>query len=487
MSPRDDMSDNANAPATPAITRRDFVRASALAVGIIGAPLIIPSRLLGANAPSNRVRVGHIGCGRIGQSHDFVGVAGSGLADVMAVCDLDARRAASGKTRVERLFAARSAPAPTVGTYGDYRELLERPDIDAVTISTPDHWHAQLALAALYAGKDVYLQKPMTMTHAEGVLLRDAVKVTGRILQVGSQQRSWGPNEQFRKAVEFVRSGRVGNLRRVEIGLPTDPTKPDDPQQPVPSTLNYEMWLGPTPEQYYTEQRVHPQGLDRDGRPDVESRPGWLRNEAYCLGMITGWGAHHFDTAHWGMNTELTGPSRIEGRGEFPPNTIWNVHGAYRIELTYPGNVIMTVSDTFPNGIKFMGDEGWIFVSRDAQSATASDPTSRPTPLKPLDASDARLLDPRGVTVEMPHSVSHHRNWLECVQSRKQPLAPAPIAHRSNTACILSWIAMKTGRPLTWDATAEQFTNDAEANAMLTRAERAPYGALRLARQTAAR
>ena len=463
------------------ITRREFVQRSAVAAVIISAPMIIPSRLLGANAPSNRIRIGHIGAGRIAQGHDMPGVAGADLADVLAVVDLDSRRAASGKARIEKLYAGHSGPRPKIDTYGDYREMLARTDIDAVTISTPDHWHAQLALAALYAGKDVYLQKPMTMTHAEGVLLRDTVARTGRILQVGSQQRSWGPNEQFRKAVEFVRSGRVGNLRRVEIGLPTDPTKPDDPQQPVPSTLNYETWLGPTADVYYTEQRVHPQGLDKNGMPDVDSRPGWLRNDAYCLGMITGWGAHHFDTAHWGMNVEHTGPSKIEGHGEFPTNKIWNVHGAYEIELTYPGNVHMRVSDKLPNGIKFIGDEGWIFVSRDAQSATASDPTSKPTSLKPLDASDARLLDPKGVTVEMPHSVSHHRNWLECVQSRKQPLAPAPIAHRSNTACIVSWIAMKLNRPLTWDAKAERFVNDAEANAMLTRPERGQYGALKLA------
>jgi myo-inositol 2-dehydrogenase/D-chiro-inositol 1-dehydrogenase len=181
------------------------------------------------------------------------------------------------------------------------------------------------------------------------------------------------------------------------------------------------------------------------------------------------------------MNTELTGPSRIEGRGEFPPNRIWNVHGAYHVELTYPGDIRMTVSDTFPNGIRFIGDDGWIFVSRDAQGATASDPTSRATALKPLDASNPRLLDPKGVTVEFPHSLSHHKNWLECVKSRATPLAPAPIAHRSNTACILSWIAMKVGRPLSWDAAAERFVNDARANAMLSRPERAPYGATRLA------
>ena len=464
------------------ISRRTFIQRTGATAAAVAAPMIIPARLLGANAPSNRVRVGHIGAGRIAQGHDMVGVAGSDLADVLAVADLDARRAASGKTRVERLFAARNAPPQRIDVYTDYKQLLARADIDAVTISLPDHQHAEVALRALRAGKDVYLQKPFTMTHAEGVMLRDAVAKSGRILQVGSQQRSWGPNEQFRKAVEFVRSGRVGQLQRVEIGLPIDPTVPDEPQQPVPANLNYDMWLGPTPEVFYTEQRVHPQKVLANGEPDVQSRPGWLRNENYSLGMITGWGAHHFDTAHWGMNMELTGPSKIEGRGEFPPHDrIWNVPGKYHIELTYPGNVIMTVSDELPNGIKFIGNEGWIFVSRDA-SQTASDPSGRTTSLKSLDASDPKLLDPNGVTVQMPHSLSHHRNWLECVKSRQQPLAPAPVAHRANAACIVSWIAMKLQRPLTWDANAERFVNDAEANAMLTRPERAGYGALTLAR-----
>jgi len=472
---------NEDDAAGDAISRRSFLQKTAATTAFVAAPLIVPARLLGAQAPSNRVRVGHIGAGRIAQGNDMPGVAGADLADVLAVCDLDSRRAASGKLRVEQLFASRNAPKPAVRVYNDYRELLERPDIDAVTISLPDHQHAEVALRALHAGKDVYLQKPFTMTHAEGLILRDAVAKTGRVLQVGSQQRSWGPNEQFRKGVEFVRSGRIGQLRRVEIGLPTDPTAPDNPPQPVPPNLNYDLWLGPTPEVYYTEQRVHPQGVSANGQPDVQSRPGWLRNENYSLGMITGWGAHHFDTAHWGMNMELTGPSKVEGKGEFPPHEkIWNVHGAYEIQLTYPGNVIMRVSDKLPNGIKFIGDDGWIFVSRDS-SQTASDPTGRATSLKSLDASDPKLLDPNGVTVQLPHSLSHHRNWLECVKSRATPLAPAPIAHRSNTACIVSWIAMKLARPLTWDAKAEKFVNDPEANAMLSRAERGQYGATKLA------
>jgi predicted dehydrogenase len=429
--------------------------------------------LLGADAPSNRIRVGSIGCGRIAQGHDMPGVLNSELADIVAVCDLDSKRAASGKAFVEKFYRDKNMTVPEVSVYGNYRELLARKDIDAVTISTPDFWHAELALEAIGAGKDIYLQKPMTMTLQEGVLLRNTIVKSGRIFQLGSQQRSWGPNEQFRKACEFVRSGRVGQLKQVEIGLPTDPTAPDDPEQPVPANLNYEMWLGPTPKVYYTEQRVHSQN-------NISSRPGWLRNDSYCLGMITGWGAHHFDTAHWGMNAELSGPSNVEGKGEFPTNKIWNVHGAYHVELTYPGNVKMIVSDKFPNGIKFIGDEGWIFCSRDAQSATASDPTSKPTPLKPLDASNEKLLDPNGVTVQFPHSTSHHKNWLECVKSRKTPLVPAPVAQSANAACIVSWIAMKLARPLTWDVKTERFINDDQANAMLSRPERAPYGAIRL-------
>lgn len=468
-------------PSRP-ITRRRFIFTTAgAAAAAFSAPLILPSRLFGADAPSARIRVGQIGCGRIALGHDMPGVLRSGFADIVAVCDVDSRRLAHGKAWVERFYTDAGKVAPEVGTYADYKELLARADIDAVIISTPDHQHAEPALRAVRAGKDIYLQKPFTMTHAEGVILRDAVARHGCVMQIGSQQRSWGATQQFRKACEFVRSGRVGRLQAVEIGLPVDPTKPDDPEQPVPENLDYDAWLGPTPHVYYTEQRVHSQQTLENGEPDIGSRPGWLRNESYCLGMITGWGSHHFDTAHWGMGMEDSGPVKIEGRGEFPTNAIWNVHGAYEVQLEYPGGVRMTVSDKFQNGIKFIGDEGWIFVARN-EGATASDPTSNaPGNLHWLSASDPMLFDPAGVTVKFLESDSHHKNWLYCVKSRAKPLAPAEVAHRSNTACILSWIAMKLQRPLTWDAAAERFVGDDEANAMLTRPERAGHGALRLA------
>jgi len=409
------------------ITRRDLVRSAALGAAV--APLIIPSRAWGANS---RIRVGQIGCGRIAQGHDMPGVIKSDLADYVAICELDAKRLADGVAIIEKSYAERGVQAPKIRTFDNYRELVARKDIDAVVISTPDHWHAEVALAAIEAGKDVYLQKPFTMTHAEGVILRDAVKRHGRILQVGSQQRSW---EQFRRAAELIRSGRIGHVQRVEIGLPIDPTAPDAPPMAIPQNLDFGQWLGPTPFKYYTEMRVHPQA--------DYSRPGWLRHEAHCLGMITGWGSHHYDTMHWALQFENTGPSRVEGKGDFPdPERIWNVHGSYDV----------------PFGSRIFGS------------------------LASSGGSDPKILDPNGLSHPLPVSKSHHKNWLESVHSRKQPLAPAHIAHRSNSACIVSWIAMKLGRPLEWDPKTERFKNDDEANAMLTRGERDPYGALKLAK-----
>jgi myo-inositol 2-dehydrogenase / D-chiro-inositol 1-dehydrogenase len=436
----------------------------------VALPLVLPSRLWGATAPSERIRVAQIGCGRIAQVHDMPGVLDSKLADFVALCDVDGRRAGDARVWLDKYYQANKRTRPPLGVYGNYREVLERSDVDAVVISTPEHWHAELTLAAIRAGKDVYLQKPFTLTLMEGVLLRDAVARSGRIVQIGSQQRSM---PQFRRACELVRAGRIGAVRRVEIGLPIDPTQPDPPEQPVPAQLNYDGWLGCTPVVPYTEARVHPQqGYDR---------PGWLRNEAYCLGMITGWGSHHYDSLHWALDCESSGPSRVEAKADFPSHSVWNVHGAYDVLLDYPRGVKVSVSNRHPNGLKFIGDDGWIWVTREGQT-TPSDPKTPGAPLPTLDASDARLLDPKGLQVELPRSTSHHLNWLEAVRSRKPPLAPANVAHRSGSACIVSWIAMKLGRPLTWNAKTERFVNDAEANALLSRPERAPYGALRLAK-----
>ena len=264
-------------------------------------PAIVPSSVFGSTAPSNRINVGAIGAGRISRGHDLPGIWKDDAARVMAVCDLDARRLEDGKRLVNDYYAGKTGrPCDGVAGSGHYLELLANTDIDAVVISTPDHWHALIALAAVEHRKDVSLQKPASLTIAEGQALSNAAHRSGRIFQIGSQQRS---SPQFRYAAELVRNGRVGQRKTVEVGLPGDPSGGDEPEMPVPKNLNYEMWLGSTPYVYYTEKRVHPQ--------TAYDRPGWLRCEQLGAGMITGWGAHHVDSADWGMDTEYTGPVEI--------------------------------------------------------------------------------------------------------------------------------------------------------------------------------
>lgn len=455
------------------LNRRSFLKVSAAASAAFAAPLIIPSRLLGADAPSNRIRVAQIGCGRIAFGMDMPGVLKTGVADFVAVADYDTRRAEHARKYIEK---NRKGSSDEIKVYGDYREILDRKDVDAVVISTPDHQHAEPAARAALAGKDIWLQKPLAMCVAESRACYDTVAKSGRILMIGSQQRS---SQQFRKACEYVRSGRIGKIRQIEIGLPKDETKADDPEQPVPANLNYDGWLGPVPMAYYTEQRVHSQKLDKNGGPDVSSRPGWLRNEATTLGMITGWGSHHFDIAHWGLGIVEGGPEAVEGEADFPGVKIWNVHQAYRLQYAYPGGITMKVSNTYPNGVRFIGDEGWIFVSRGAEKATASDPSQPATTLKALDASDPKLIA-GAPTVELYQSTNHHKNWTDCLKSRKEPITPLNNGHYVFTACAIGWVAMKLRRPLKWDAKAEKFIGDDEANKLLKRDERDGYGVFNL-------
>ena len=452
-------------------SRRDFVTrvagtagAGALAAGF---PSIVPASVFGATAPSNRINVGAIGTGRISRGHDLPGIWKHDTARVMAVCDLDSKRAQDAVALVNGHYAKKTGkPYDGVTAYANYRELLANRDVDAVVISTPDHWHALIAIDAVEAGKDVYLQKPASLTIAEGRALSNAVHRTGRIFQIGSQQRS---SPQFRVAAELVRNGRIGQLKTVYVGLPGDPAGKDEPIMPVPANLNYDMWLGSTPAVPYTENRVHPQ--------NGYGRPGWLRCEQFGAGMITGWGAHHIDSAHWGMNAEYTGPVEIWGSAEFPKSGLWDVHGPFKTEAIYPDGVKMIVSGEFPNGIKFEGTSGWIFVSRGNETVTASDPVARLKDATALSASDPKILTSliQPYEVHLYVSKDHHGNWLECVRSRQQPIAPVEVAHRACSACLLHHIAMKLKRKLSWDPVRERFRNDDEANAMLSRPQRPPY------------
>jgi predicted dehydrogenase len=327
-----------------------------------------------------------------------------------------------------------------------------------------------VAVAAVHAGKDVYLQKPASLTIAEGRYLSDAVQASGRILQIGSQQRS---TLQFRRAAELVRNGRIGDLKHVEIGLPGDPDGGDPTPMPIPAGFNYEMWLGSTPDVYYTVDRVMP-------TKDF-SRPGWLRCEQFGAGMITGWGAHHVDSAHWGMNTEYTGPVEIWGSANFPIHGLWDVHGDFLTHARYANGVTMDISGAFPNGIKFYGTKGWIFVTR-TENVTTTDPGSNvpaSARLKAtgLDASDLSILDSVIGPDEIHLYVSNdqHRNWLDSIRSRQIPISPVEMGHRACSTCLLHHIAMKTNRRLSWDPQQERFHNDDDANARLSRPQREPY------------
>jgi predicted dehydrogenase len=455
--------------ATP--SRRAFMQtagkglaAASLAAGF---PSIVPASVFGTNAPSDRINVGAIGMGRISRGHDLPGIWKHAGARITAVCDLDSKRVQDAIALVNGHYTKTTGkPYDGVKGYEHYRDLLANQDIDAVVISTPDHWHALIAIQAVEAGKDVYLQKPASLTIAEGRLLSNAVHRSGRIFQIGSQQRS---SPQFRYAAELVRNGRIGQLKTVYVGLPGDPAGKEEPVMPVPKNLNYDMWLGSTPVVPYTENRVHPQA--------GYGRPGWLRCEQFGAGMITGWGAHHLDSAHWGMDAEYTGPVEIWGTAEFPSKGLWDVHGPFKTESVYASGVKLIVSGEYPNGIKFEGTEGWIFVSRGNETVTASDPVSRLKDSQALAASDPKIVTSviGPDEIHLYDSKDHHGNWLECVRTRKQPIAPVEVAHRACSACLLHHIAMKIHRKLYWDPLKERFKNDDEANALLSRPQRPPY------------
>lgn len=439
------------------------------AVGAAVAPMIVPSSVLGKNAPSNKIQIGQIGCGRIARDHDLPGTMQHEVARLIAVCDLDANRLADGKQLVENFYQKKTGQSNylDVKMYGLYQEMLLNREIDAVIISTPDHWHAQPAIEAALAGKHIYLQKPTSLTVTEGRILSDVIKEKGVVLQVGTQQRS---SPQFRVAAELVRNGRIGRLHTVKIGLPGDPSGPEAPEMPVPKNLNYDRWLGETPFVPYTEMRVHPQvGY---------GRPGWLRCEQFGAGMITGWGQHHYDSAAWGMDTEYTGPISIQALAEFPKSGLWDVHGDFMAKAEYANGITMYTSGGFPNGIRYEGTEGWIFVSRGDYVASASDPVAKARSAKALDAGDPKILNSviGEKEIHLYRSEEQHGNWLECIQSRKEPISPVEIGHRACTVCLITHIAMKLDRKVRWNPGSERFENDDAANAMLSRPERYPYG-----------
>ncbi|MFT4155841.1 Gfo/Idh/MocA family oxidoreductase [Parafilimonas sp.] len=459
-------------------SRRNFIKTSLKGAGgaaiLSNFPTIVPARVLGKNAPSNLINVGVIGTGRIGTEWDMPGVLKHDDAKMIAVCDLDSNRLKKAQQFVDGFYTKKNGSSYT-GTkgYEHFEDLIANKDIDAVLVCTPDHWHVIPAITAVRAGKDVYMEKPASLSIAEGRILSDAAAKAGAIFQIGSQQRSM---PQFKKACELVRNGRIGKVHTVYVGLPVDDPKESTPEHemPIPANLNYEKWLGSTPYVPYTEKLVHPQ----DGS---FSRPGWLRCRQFGAGMITGWGAHHFDITNWGLGTEHTGPIEISGTADWPPaNALWDVHGNFKTETIFNVNgdtVKVLASNEYPNGVKFVGSDGWIFVTRGNYSVTASDPASNAAKAKALDASDPKILTSEigPNEIHLINSTDHHGNWLNSIRTRELNIAPIEVGHRACTVCLLNDIVFQLKRKLYWDAEKEMFKNDDEANFMLMRSQRWPY------------
>jgi predicted dehydrogenase len=451
-------------------SRRSFLKASATALSASALPLILPPDLLGASAPSKLINIGIIGCGRISSSFEVPSIIGqcSDLARIVAICDLDSRRLQYAKDRIQRDYDKKLKTRDySVKTFSKYRDMIADPSIDAVMVCVPDHWHALCAAEVLLSGKHLWLQKPFSQTILEGRIIANLAKTKGLVVQVGSQQRSWS---QFHDCCELVRNGRIGAVKKIEVGIGLDKSGGSSQEMPVPPTFDYDTWLGPTPPAFYTETRVHTQDLKH-----VTDRPGWIQMAPYGWGMITNWGAHHLDIVQWGLGTEDSGPAAVSGTCQWMDTTggkLWNVHTTYDLHFTYPGGVDVHVCDKYQNGVKFIGDKGaWLFCTRGPVKVTASDPVveKKPGQLTAFEASDPKLLakiDNPSVPLMVSHN--HFRNWLQAViaNNPKATVTSAEHGFRSSSVCMLGEMCMKTGKTLAWDPKAEK-TGDPDADKLM--------------------
>ena len=439
--------------ATRRMSRRGFLaRMAGRAGAALAAVYVLPGRAAGATPPSERVTVGCIGMGRQAVYSNVRFFLGQNDAQVVAVCDVDAWRLDQARQQVTSHYAKakRSGVAGGCVAATDFRDILARADLDAVMISTPDHWHVPMAVAAARAGKDVCLEKPITLSIAEGRVLADTFRRTGRVFRVDSEFRS---HACFQRVCELVRSGRVGRLHTIRTGVPKgDVGCPPQPDMPVPEGLDYDLWLGPAPAAAYTEKRVH--------TPRSFARPGWMRCRDTCEGMITNWGAHLNDIAQWGHGTERTGPVEVEATGTFPTDGLWNVLLDFHVRYRFADGVQMIYETSYPY-VRFEGDAGWVEAGYGNRRVTVS--------------SDEILLSPiRPDEVHLPR-VHEKRDFLDCVRSRRRTIADAEVGHRTTSLCQIGHIAILVGRKLRWDPDREVFPGDDEANRLLSRSLRSPW------------
>ena len=478
-----------NFSALGALNRRHFLKAAGAAMVL---PLILPGCATGPARrprPSNRINLGAIGWGMQGpgNTRNFLGQPDC---QVVAVCDLDQTRLANGVKTVNDSYGNNACKA-----YHDYRELLASPDIDAVMIAVPDHWHELIATEAARNNKDIYGEKPLAKTIAEQQAIVRAVQKNKIIWQTGSWQRS---RANFHKGAEVVRNGLIGKVTHVEVGLPkgfgdfsfsnavtgllqklgqSEKNKdflgtvlPGSPEwekaiSAPPAELDFETWIGPAQMEPYSQARIH---------------GNWRWNYNTGGGQLMDWVGHHVDIAHWGLGFDNAGPLEIEGHGEFPnPKALWNTCTKYRIELKYPGGVTMTIAgghDDIKGGTKWIGTDGWVWVNRGSESNDKKTKEERAG----FDCSNPAWKQGKSLSeelrkVKLYESPNHFRNFLDCVKSRQPTITPVETAHHSAIPGHLAQIAMVTGRKIRWDNATETILNDPEASKLLTREYRGPW------------
>jgi len=431
-------------------SRRTFLKTAAFAAV---APMILPSRVFGQNAPSKRINVGMIGMGRQAMGCNLTPFLANEKTRVTAVCDVDAWRLESGKRYVENHYSGGNASGTWKGcaAYRDFRDLLADKDIDAVMVSTPDHWHAIMAILAAKAGKDVCCEKPLNLGIREGRLVADAMKKSGRVFRTDSEFRS---QSTYHRVCELVRNGRIGKLHTIRTGCPTESFAGEAaPDMPVPPELDYDLWLGPAPKAPYTVNRVQPQ-------KNISGRPGWMRVRDYCDGMICNWGTHLNDIAQWGNNTDDTGPVEVEATGSFHKGVLWNVLDKFDARFRYANGVELFYKMSHPH-VRFEGDKGWVQVDATNKGLYAESGVS---------ASSGDILK----SVIQPSEThllkqSEKENFIDCVISRKRTLADAEVGHRTNSICHMAHIAIQLGgAKLKWNPEQERFDSE-EANKLLAR------------------
>jgi predicted dehydrogenase len=428
--------------------RREFLKKVPLALaGAAAFPTIVKASALGlggAVPPNDRIVMAGIGFGMQGPSN-MRSFLGKREVQWVAVCDLDDRALASAQKIVNDNYGNSDC-----AVYKDYRKLFARGDLDAVSIAVPDHWHGILSIEAVRAGLDVYGEKPFTHSVREGRALCDAIKRYGRAWQTGSWQRS---EDNFHRACELVRNGRIGKIQRVEVGLPSGYTDfagtfgQETIENPPPG-LDYDTWLGPAPWTPYCNARVH---------------MNWRWNMDYGGGQLMDWVGHHLDIAHWGLGLDYTGPVEVSGRGEFPTTGIYNGAKRYWVDAVYADGTPFVLAGGYPeiqSGTKWIGEYGWVWVDR---GGFESQPAYLVNEI--IGPNETRLYRSR----------DHYQNFLDCVKSRRLTIAPAEVAHRSASVGHLGVIAIETGRRIKWDPATETLIGDAGAERLLSRAYRKPY------------